>query len=467
MKYKRTLIILVFASFFFYSNINICSPITTTNEDLRDTPIVKAVKKAKPAVVNISTQYKVVEDNNPFIDPFFRNLFGNHFSEPQYRVHESTSLGSGVIISKEGYILTNDHVVMDATKITVTLADKREFEGKIEGGDPDFDIAIVKIDPKGELPFVEIGDSKTLMIGEPVIAIGNPFGYSHTVTSGIVSALDRSINIGEKGSEKIMSHLIQTDTAINPGNSGGPLLNIYGRLIGITSAIQGNAEGINFAIPIDIAVRIIKDLLKYGEVEPPWIGLFVQEVTQQIAYKLNLPDSIIGNVIVIDVLPDSPAEKANIQRKDIINEVDGKTITSENEYLSLVNNHAPNDNVEFTITRNDKKSKVTLKTTNLPLAIASKLSKDWLGFEVTENSSTIQSKYKLAIPQGVVITNVLYDKPAYNHGLRPGDIIIKIDSKDIKSMKDFEKSFVASSVKNKIYFQVVRGNRAYSLYLPY
>ena len=166
-------------------------------ENLRETPIVKAVKKVKPAVVNISTKYKIYQKINPFRDPFF-DIFGDFFSTPYYTVRETTSLGSGVIISKDGYIITNAHVVMDATQIVVTLEDKREFEGKIEGGDPDFDIAIIKIDSEEELPTVEIGTSKNLMIGEPVLAIGNPFDYSHTVTTGIISALDRSITVGEK-----------------------------------------------------------------------------------------------------------------------------------------------------------------------------------------------------------------------------------------------------------------------------
>jgi len=434
-------------------------------EDLRLTPVVKAVQKVKPAVVNISTKYKIYQKVNPFHDPFF-DIFGDFFSTPYYTVRETTSLGSGVIINKDGYILTNAHVVMNATKIMVTLEDKREFEGRIEGGDPDFDIALLKIDSEDDLPTVEIGSSEHLMIGEPVIAIGNPFDYSHTVTTGIISALDRSITVGEKGSGNVLSHLIQTDAAINPGNSGGPLLNILGQLIGINSAIQGNAEGINFAIPIDRAIRIVRDLLRYGEVEPPWIGLFIQEITQTLARYQGFKSNLIGKVIVTDVLPDSPAEKAKLKRGDIIIEVDGKSITSDDEYFSLISDHGPDEDIEFKYVRDDKVIQSRLKTAKLPLEIASKLAREWLGLEVVENSKKLQEKFNLAISFGVVVKKVNTEKPAYRKGLEPRDIIIKVDSKEIKTYEDFEKAFVASSIKNKIYFEIVRGNRAYRLFLP-
>jgi len=434
-------------------------------EDLRETPIVKAIRRVKPAVVNISTKYKIYQKVNPFRDPFF-DIFGDFFSTPYYTVRETTSLGSGVIISKEGYILTNAHVVMDASKIMVTLGDKREFEGKIEGGDPDFDIAIVKISSEEELPTVEIGTSKDLMIGEPVLAIGNPFGYAHTVTTGIISALDRSITVGDKGNEKILSHLIQTDAAINPGNSGGPLLNVYGKLIGINTAIQGNAEGINFAIPIDIAKRIVRDLLRYGEVEPPWVGFFIQEVTPELANYYGLPLSLLGSVIVTDVLPDSPAEKAELKRGDIIVEVDRKKIRNEEEYFSFINNYGPDEFIEFKYIRAGKEYQVKLKTSKLPLEIAPKLAKGWLGFEVVENSNRIRQKLGLAISYGVVIKKVILGKPAFIKRLEPGDIIIKIDNRDVKDYNDFKRALVASSIKNKIYFRIVRGNRAYHLFLP-
>ncbi|MBU1625968.1 trypsin-like peptidase domain-containing protein [bacterium] len=437
----------------------------SSQENLRETPIVKAVQKVKPAVVNISTKFKTYQKVNPFRNPFF-DFFGDSFSTPFYTERESTSLGSGVIITKDGYILTNAHVVMNATKILVTLEDKREFEGKIEGGDPDFDVAIVKIDSKEELPTVEIGTSKNLLIGEPVLAIGNPFAYSHTVTTGIISALDRSINVGDKGSKKILNHLIQTDAAINPGNSGGPLLNIYGQLIGINTAIQGNAEGINFAIPIDRAVRIVKELLKYGEVEPPWVGFFIQEITSELAYHQGLPSSLLGKVIITDILPDSPAEKANLKRGDIITDIDDKKVASGDEYFDLINDHSPGDLINIKFNRNNKDYNVKLLTTRLPLEIAPKLAKDWLGFEVVENSQKLQKQLGLAISFGVVIKNVIKGKPAYNNDLVPGVIIIKVDSKDIRNYKDFEKSFVASCIKNKIYFEIFYGDRAYSLFLP-
>ncbi|MBW2175211.1 MAG: trypsin-like peptidase domain-containing protein, partial [Deltaproteobacteria bacterium] len=233
----------------------------------RENAVVKAVKNVSPAVVNISSEYEVVKRSNPFfdfgLDPFFDSFFKDFF-EPNYkRRYKRNSLGSGVIIDgTRGYILTNEHVIARSAKITVLLRDERELEAELVGAAPDFDLAVLRIQSKEPLPAIQMGNSDDLMIGETVIAIGNPFGFSNTVTTGVISALNRSI----QAESRTYRDFIQTDASINPGNSGGPLLNINGDLIGINTAIYSKAQGIGFAIPINKAKRVVDDLIRYGEI---------------------------------------------------------------------------------------------------------------------------------------------------------------------------------------------------------
>jgi S1-C subfamily serine protease len=233
-------------------------------DDVRRTPVVQAVEKVSPSVVNISTQAAVPERSNPFSmfegDPFFDSFFRDFFEHSPRRQNVNTSLGSGVIINARGYVVTNWHVVEKATSMTVTTGDDKTFEAVLAGADPQSDLAVLKIDSNVPFDPIPLGDSDRLLIGETVIAIGNPFGLSHTVTTGVISALNRSIRTGEA----VYENFIQTDASINPGNSGGPLLDIHGRLIGINTAIYGRAEGIGFAIPVNTARRIVDELLLHG-----------------------------------------------------------------------------------------------------------------------------------------------------------------------------------------------------------
>ena len=251
---------------------------------IRRTPVVEAVKRVSPAVVNISTETIVARQTSPFPafrDPLFEEFFHDFF-EPRVERYKQTSLGSGVVIRPDGYILTNQHVVLRGSQIKVTLADDRDFEAQLVGADSDSDLAVLKVKTDTSLPYINMGDSDDLMIGETVIAIGNPFGLSHTVTTGVVSALGRSLKTGEQ----TYYDFIQTDASINPGNSGGPLLNLSGDLIGINTAIYQKAQGIGFAIPINRARRIVTDLISYGEVHVPWVGAIVQDLTPELAAQL-------------------------------------------------------------------------------------------------------------------------------------------------------------------------------------
>ena len=276
------------------------------HEFSRETAVVKAVREVSPAVVNISSAVQVRKRTSPFsgfgFNPFFEEFFKDFFDPRFERRQEYTSLGSGVIIDgKKGLILTNAHVIQKTGTIKVVLEDEREFEAKIVGTDPDSDLAVLKIDSEQDLPAINMGNSDDLMIGETVIAIGNPFGFSHTVTTGVISAINRSI----RAKDRVYQNFIQIDASINPGNSGGPLLNINGNLIGINTAIYAKAQGIGFAIPISKAQKIISDLIQYGEVIQAWIGITVQDIDEKLARYLKIAN--IKGVIVTSVEPESPA----------------------------------------------------------------------------------------------------------------------------------------------------------------
>ncbi|MBW1692833.1 MAG: trypsin-like peptidase domain-containing protein, partial [Deltaproteobacteria bacterium] len=259
----------------------------------RENAVVRAVRKVSPVVVNISTEFEVRKRTNPFsgfgFDSYFDSFFRDFLDPGFEHRYKRTSLGSGVIIDgKRGFILTNEHVIKKTGTINVVLKDGREFSAQIVGADPDSDLAVLRIASKSQLPGIEMGDSDNIMIGETVFAIGNPFGFSNTVTTGVISATNRSFRVNDT----VYHDFIQTDASINPGNSGGPLLNINGELIGINTAIYAKAQGIGFAIPINKAKRIVSDLIKYGEVVHAWIGITVQKIDERLSQYLNLSDNI-------------------------------------------------------------------------------------------------------------------------------------------------------------------------------
>ena len=293
----------------------------------RRTPLVRAVEKVSPAVVNIYTTEISRSARNPFRN-FNNNLFDQFFKDflPPNK-SQKRSLGSGVLINGEGFILTNEHVIAKATKIHVVLSDKQEFDASVIGADIKSDLAIIKIDSSKPLPYVEMGRSDDLMIGEQVLAIGNPFGLQQTVTTGIISALNRNIRAGKN---MVYSDFIQVDASINPGNSGGPLLNINGSLIGINTAIYQKAEGIGFAIPIDHAKRIVDELIRYGKVRRGWMGVSIQELDPQLATHFQL-DGHKG-VLVVGVAEKSSAGKAGLKRGDIVIAIDGHGVSNKSDF---------------------------------------------------------------------------------------------------------------------------------------
>ncbi len=410
--------------------------------------MVEVVAAVKPSVVNISST-KIIKQpgmRSPFFnDPFFKRFFGDEsrfFEMP--REYKRSGLGSGVIVDKDGYILTNNHVVKDADEIKVKLSDEREFNGKVIGVDPKTDLAVIKID-SNHLPVIKLGDSDKLQVGETIIAIGNPFGLSHTVTSGIVSATGRA-NVGIADYEDF----IQTDAAINPGNSGGALVNIKGELIGINTAIfstTGGYQGIGFAIPSNMAKVVLESLIKKGKVIRGWLGVTIQPLTLDLVKQFNLGDK--NGVLVGDVVEDSPAEKAGIVRGDVIVEFDSKKVEDVTNLRNMVANTLPNKEVMITIIRDGKPITVNVKITEMPAEIQT-LSKTFdnqlKGIHVQSLNPEI--KKNLNVPKritGVVITDIEDGSPAQDV-LMNGDIIMEINKKDIYNIKDYES--VASSINS-------------------
>ena len=397
----------------------------------------------KPSIVNISTTMTVKRAGSPmgnlFNDPFFRRFFGPGFNRfgPEREFKES-ALGSGVIVTKDGYILTNNHVVKNADKITVMLSNKKKYKGKVVGTDPRTDLAVIKIDAKG-LPAAKIGDSDKLTAGDMVLAIGNPFGLNQTVTMGIVSAVGRS-NIGLADYEDF----IQTDAAINPGNSGGALVNMKGELVGINTAIftrSGGYMGIGFAIPSNMAKTVMESIIKHGKVIRGWLGVTIQNLTPDIAKHLGLKQK--RGALITDVVKNSPAGKAGFKRGDLIIKFDGKPVTGTSELRNRVAQIHPGKIVKVKVIRNDKEKVLTVTISELAEKLTATAKKEYKnvlkGVYVQELTPAIRNS--LNIPQaltGVIITNIDGNSPAFGI-LHQSDVIMEINKKAIKSSQDYEK----------------------------
>ncbi len=319
-----------------------------------------AVQKSAPAVVNIyATQ--VVEERQAALmeDPFFKRFFGNPEGKRPQR--SASSLGSGVIMDKQGYVLTNNHIIKDASEIAVVLADGRSTRASIVGADPESDLAIIKINLP-DLPVATLGQSDKLLVGDVVLAIGNPFGVGQTVTSGIVSGLARS-GLGFNTFE----NYIQTDAAINPGNSGGALINAYGELIGINTAIysnSGGSQGIGFAIPIKLAKDVLTELVEHGRVIRGWLGIKIQNLNPELAEALELKSTegvVIGNIVV-----NGPADKAKLDRGDVITHVNGNKVRDFRETLNHISMHKPGEQIELSIVRDGKEMKTKVIVAERP-----------------------------------------------------------------------------------------------------
>jgi serine protease Do len=430
--------------------------------NLRENAVVKAIKKVSPAVVNISSEFEVHKRVNPFsgfgLDPSFESFFKDFFDPGYEQKYKRTSLGSGVIIDgKRGFILTNKHVIIKSSTITVTLKDGREFKAKIVGADPDSDLAVLRISPKGNLPDIEMGDSGNLMIGETVIAIGNPFGFSNTVTTGVVSAVNRSVKVDDT----FYHNFIQTDASINPGNSGGPLLNIYGELIGINTAIYAKAQGIGFAIPINKAKRVISDLIKYGEVIPAWIGIAVQDMAAELAKYLNA--SKIKGVLVKKIEASGPAFKSGIREGDIIESIGSKKIFSQNDFNIEMGNISAGETLNINVFRDGKPKIFHVRATAFPEALALDLAYDILGIRVKNLSKNNRDIYKIYAHEGVMISALNPHAYLARIGAEPGDVIRQVGEFTVKNTKDFKKAIIKYRKRKSLVIVLQRKDQIYNI----
>ncbi len=393
------------------------------------------------------------EGQPPFLenDPF-RKFFDDFFGEVPEREYKQIGVGSGVIIDPQGYILTNQHVVDGADKITVVLPDGREFKGEIKGQDVRSDLAVVKINAK-DLPVAVLGDSDNLRIGQWVVAIGNPFGLSvqnsePTVTTGVISALHRTLG-KTLGKGRDYSDLIQTDAAINPGNSGGPLVNLKGEIVGINVAIfstSGGYQGIGFAVPSNVAQRIISRLIEGKKVEYGWLGITVQDLSEDLSGYFGLADK--NGALVAGVLKDGPAQKAGIKKGDVIKQFDAKAINSVKDLLAMVNKTEIGRKVKIIAIRDKKETVFEVVISSRPqdkdLETQSPAQEEvqagvWRGLEIADLDSRAARKFNLQGNEGVVVVNVKTDSPADGAGVIPGDLILEINRQKVKDAAEFQK----------------------------
>jgi serine protease Do len=402
------------------------------------------VKEVLPSVVNISTS-KVVKANDDALeqlqmDPMFRQFFGQGGAEvPKDR--REKALGSGVIVSPEGYILTNNHVVDGATDVKVTLSDKREFKARIVGADPKTDVAVLKIDASNLAPLT-IGDSSKVEVGDVAIAVGDPFGVGQTVTKGIISAKGR----GGLGIEDYEDFL-QTDAPINPGNSGGALVNDRGELIGINTAIiahgSGGSQGIGFAVPANLAREVMDQILKNGKVVRAYLGILPQDVTPTMAKAFGEKDA--KGVVVGDVTPSSPAQENGIQRGDIILELNGKPVNDSNQLRNSISMMPPGTAVKLKTLRNGSERDVTVKLAEMPTETAKLNSQEEGGSKALDgvevSNLNPETAKELGLPSstaGVVVNGVDPSSKMAESGLRRGDVIQEVNHQSVKNVSEFQ-----------------------------
>ena len=410
-------------------------------------PVLKSVL---PAVVNISSSrvVRARSESPEEMMPFFRQFFGGEdgdgsFALPQPRDHREKSLGSGVVVSPEGYILTNNHVVDGATDVRVTLSDKRELQGRVVGTDPKTDIAVLKIEASNLFP-ITIGDSSKAEVGDTVLAIGDPFGVGETVTKGIVSATGRG-NLGIEDYEDF----IQTDAPINAGNSGGALINDRGELIGINTAIithgSGGNQGIGFAVPSNLARTVMEEILKNGKVTRAYLGIYPQDVTPAIAKAFGEKDP--RGVLVGDVSPNSPAQAAGLRRGDIILEVNSKPMTNSNQLRMTISMMQPGSEAKLKVVHDGSQRELTIKLHELPTEQAENNNETGdqqqasAGIEVANLTPNIAQQLNLPpTTTGVVVKHVNPSSPLADSGLREGDVVQEVNHQPVKNVSDFYKA---------------------------
>jgi Do/DeqQ family serine protease len=415
-------------------------------------PVVEVVKTTADAVVKIDVVSSRTVTTDPFFDEFFRRFFGDSMDPFGYnRNRTEKTVGSGFVFDEEGHILTNYHVVANADKIQVTMLDKSVYEAEYVGGDAESDIAVIKIKEMDSnmLPYLSFGDSSTLQIGEWAIAIGNPLGFQHTVTLGVVSALNRTIQVDD--TQTTYTDLIQTDAAINPGNSGGPLLNIHGEVIGINTAIINPMEGVNlgFAIPINKVKNFLDDLITFGKLKKAYLGVRIVSIDEDTKNALNLENN--KGALIVEVEKNSPAEAAGLQPQDIIVSVNGAIVEDADHLVSMVRTEKIGNMVNLEIDRNGSKMAFSVTLAELedtetaasaPITVKpteETIVSEILGFTVAPLTASTRSE--LSIPnnvEGLLISEVDADSAAYQLGIRKNAVLISINRQTVKTLEAFD-----------------------------
>jgi len=464
---------------FFCINNDRANSLTTTKDDKEKMTTAKSLgrafvevaKKVQPAVVNVNTEKTITmrpwerygEDffrGSPFED-FFKGFgFPPREKGREYR-QKQRSGGSGVIVDKEGYILTNNHVIEGADKVNIKLNDGREFTATVKGQDSRTDLAVLHIKAK-DLPVATLGDSDNLEVGEWAIAIGSPFGLEHTVTVGVISAKGRS-GLGTGTYEDF----VQTDASINPGNSGGPLINIDGEVVGINAMIIQPGTGIGFAIPINMAKQILNDLIKEGKVVRPWLGISAQDLTPEMIEHFKVKEK--EGVLVGQVHQGTGAEKAGLLSGDIIKSVDDKAVKDVTELVKEVLKKKVGEKVKLRLIRDGKEMTLEVTTTSMPEkpeTTKEEEEEEKLGARVQELTPQLASRYGITgVKRGVLVLSIEDGSLADDIGLKEGDVILEINRKKIETMKDFEKAIKDANFEKGILFHIHR--KGSSFYLTY
>jgi serine protease Do len=421
------------------------------------------VDKVKGAVVNISTT-QVVEGNPlaPFMGP--GSPFGNFFGVNPHQKMEQHALGSGFVISADGLILTNNHVVEKATEIQIKLLNGHEYDAKLVGRDPKTDLALIQVKPDQYFPEPEVlGDSDSLRVGDWVMAVGNPFGLGNTVTTGIISAKSRVLGAGP------YDDFLQTDAAINPGNSGGPLFNMQGKVIGINTAIIAQGQGIGFAIPIDIAKNLLPQL-KTGKIVRGWLGIMIQDITPELAKSFGLKSS--KGVIVSDVVKGSPAAKASLQRGDVILKFNGKEVDNAHMLSQMAAATPPDTAVKIDILRNGQEKTISLTVGTMPegtpQGMPSEEQREESVWGITAQNLTPQLEKQLNLEPGttgVVISDIEAGSPADAAGLHPGDVITEVNRQAVRNLNDYRQALKQVKAGENLLLLVQRGGGAFYVVL--
>jgi serine protease Do len=431
------------------------------------------VKRVSPSVVKIITETKAKKmqlngNQFPFADPMFRQFFGGRM--PEMRQEPTSGLGSGVIISSDGYVVTNNHVVDGADTLKVTLSDGRELTAKVVGRDPQTDVAVIKVDAKN-LPAITFADSDNIEVGDRVLAIGNPFGIGETVTSGIISGKGRQVGI--LADVEGFENFLQTDAAINPGNSGGALVDVQGRLVGMNSAIlsrSGGFQGVGFAVPANMVSHVADSLVKNGKVVRGYLGVRIQNITPSLAESFKLKDN--KGALVADVEPAAPAAKAGLKSGDVITKIDGKPVSDANSVTLAVTSTAPGTKLNLEVLRDGQTKDVAVTTGQRP---GSHNKSDDESLSQNDNDTGVlngvgvddldpETREQLNLPgrvKGAVITSVDPDSAAARAGLHTGDVILEINKKPVHSAQDAVKLTEKADSKKTLLKLWSHGNTIY------